>query len=404
MSIKSRLQGASSGLLPFISGLLPLFVLAHFAHHLLTSLAVPLSPFIRTDFGLNYTQAGFIISAFTIAYGIGQLPSGWLADRIGPRIMITVGICGVAVAGVLVGVSQTYVAVAVFLALMGIAGGGYHPAAAPLISASVDEKRRGSALGFHIIGGSASHFLGPLIAAAIAALWGWRGAYLGLAIPTITFGIAFYWLLGRRISKQTDLQRKSKKKSADQPGQGNSRRLTLVIILSTFTNAVMRSAIAFIPLYLVDQFGLSDGAAAATMALYYSVGLWAGPLGGYISDRIGAMPIIVFICLIAGPAVYLLNVVPGGVGIGFLLVVFGIITFVRMPVTESFIVGHTSDRNRSTVLGIYFFGNMEGSGLLVPVIGYLIDIFGFYTSFTIGGVTILAVVVVSSLLLWMNRR
>ena len=78
-----------------------------------------------------------VVSAFGIAYGIGQIPAGFLADRIGPRKVITVGICGVAVAGLLVGFSQTFVMMLVFLALMGIAGGGYHPAAAPLITASV---------------------------------------------------------------------------------------------------------------------------------------------------------------------------------------------------------------------------------------------------------------------------
>jgi len=71
----------------FITGLLPLFVLAHFGHHLLTALPIPLSPMIRSDFSLDYTFAGLVISAFNLAYGIGQLPGGWLADRFGPRIM-----------------------------------------------------------------------------------------------------------------------------------------------------------------------------------------------------------------------------------------------------------------------------------------------------------------------------
>ncbi len=62
--------------------------MAHFAHHLLTALPVPLLPFIRGDFGLDYAQAGLVVSAFGLAYGIGQLPAGWLSDRIGPRLML----------------------------------------------------------------------------------------------------------------------------------------------------------------------------------------------------------------------------------------------------------------------------------------------------------------------------
>ena len=84
-------------------------MLAHFAHHLVTALPVPLLPLIRDDFALDYTQSGLVLSAFTLSYGVSQLLGGWLADRIGPRILITIGICGVALGGLLVGLSQTYV-------------------------------------------------------------------------------------------------------------------------------------------------------------------------------------------------------------------------------------------------------------------------------------------------------
>ncbi len=159
---------------------MPLFIMAHFGHHLLTALPIPLLPLIRDEFVLSYTQAGLVISVFSLAYGIGQLPAGWLADRIGPRILITTGICGVAAAGLLVGLSQTYIMMMAFFGVMGIMGGGYHPASPPLISASVEPKNRGRALGLHMIGGSASFFLAPLIAAAIATTWGWRGSFIAL--------------------------------------------------------------------------------------------------------------------------------------------------------------------------------------------------------------------------------
>ena len=119
-------------------GLLPCFVVAHFVHHLLTALPIPLLPLIRSDYSLDYTLSGWVVSAFNLAYGMGQLPAGWLADRIGPRIIITVGICGVALAGLFVGLSQSFGMLLFFLALMGFLGGGYHPASPPLIAASVE--------------------------------------------------------------------------------------------------------------------------------------------------------------------------------------------------------------------------------------------------------------------------
>jgi MFS family permease len=171
--------------------MVPLFVLAHFSHHILTALTVPLLPFIRNDFALDYTQSGLVVSAFSLAYGIGQLPAGWLADRAGARLVITVSISGVALAGLFVGLSQTFILIIVSLALMGLAGGGYHPAAAPLISMAVEPKNLGRALGFHVIGGSATYLLAPLIGVAIAAAWSWRGTYIGIALPTFVFGIFF---------------------------------------------------------------------------------------------------------------------------------------------------------------------------------------------------------------------
>ena len=104
-----------SGIRLFFSSSILLFAIAHFAHHLINALHTPLLPFIRDDLQLNYTQAGFVISAFSLSYGLAQLPSGWLTDHIGPRIMITVSIVGVAVAGVMVGFSSTYVTLLIAL-------------------------------------------------------------------------------------------------------------------------------------------------------------------------------------------------------------------------------------------------------------------------------------------------
>ena len=385
------------------SGLVPLFVLAHFGHHLLTALPVPLLPFIRDDFALDYTQSGLVISAFSLSYGIGQLPAGWLADRIGPRILITVGICGVAVAGFLVGLSPNYVVLLVFLVLMGVAGGGYHPSASPLISAAVRPENRGQALGFHLIGGSGSFFLAPLIGAAIAAAWGWRGSFIGLAAPTVAFGIIFYVLLGRRAETSTAQPVVGHLPGETLAAPGRWRRLVALIAVNTFAQAVTFAVIAFIPLFLVDHFSVGEETAAAFLAIVYSAGLWAGPLGGYLSDRLGRVPVTLVTCLIAGPVIYLLNLVPYGLGIGALLLIIGMVMYIRMPASEAYVIGQTPERYRSTILGIYYFSSMEAGGLLTPVMGSLIDQLGFYTSFSIASVAVVAVTLACSVFLWGSR-
>jgi len=376
-----------------------LFVLAHFAHHLLTALPVPLIPLIRGDYGLDYTQSGLVVSAFSLSYGIGQLPAGWLADRVGAKAMITMGICGVAVAGFLAGLTQTYWLMIGCLILMGLLAGGYHPAAPPLIAASVEPGRMGRALGLHVIGGSASYFLAPLIGVAIAAAWGWRASFIGLAGPTIAFGVAFYVLLGRKaIGGQP-------KKSASEiraPGSARrvNRRLVGVIVLSSLASAVIVSTISFIPLFLVDHFGLGQKTAGVLLSVLYSAGLWAAPLGGYISDRVGKIRVILAICGAAGPTIFLLTLAPHWWAVVPLLVLLGVSLSVRMPVSEAYIVQNTRAANRSTVLGIYYFSAMEGGGVLTPLVGYLIDRVGFRYAFTATGALLLAVTAVCAFWLW----
>ncbi|MFP4375309.1 MAG: MFS transporter [Spirochaetaceae bacterium] len=182
-----------------ISRLIALLAGAHFAHHVLTALLVPLLPFIRDEFGLSYAQSGIVNSAFTLSYGLSQLPAGWMADRVGPRYMLLVGISGVAVAGAFIGLSPVFALLLAGLVLMGVAGGGYHPAASAVISKVVSPERRGRALGIHIIGGSSSHFLAPLIAAGLVALVGWRGSFLSLSVPVGVLGLAVFLMIERRI-------------------------------------------------------------------------------------------------------------------------------------------------------------------------------------------------------------
>ena len=119
----------------FLWSSLPFFILAHAAHHFLTALPQPLLPAIRDEFNLSYSRVAFVPMAFALSGATGQLPSGWMADRFGPVILIAIGTVGVAMAGVLIGLSQTFLMLICFLVLMGLLSGGYHPAATPLISA-----------------------------------------------------------------------------------------------------------------------------------------------------------------------------------------------------------------------------------------------------------------------------
>mgnify|MGYP005834433391 CR=1 FL=1 len=361
--------------------LLPLFVFAHFTHHLVAALITPLLPFIRESFAMDYTRAGVLISAFNLAYGGSQLPGGWLGEVAGFRLLITLGISGVALFGILVGISPGFILMAVFLILMGIIGGGYHPSASPLISKAVDEKHRGKALGIHQIGGTGSFFLAPLIAAGIAGVLGWRGAFISLSVPTFIFGIFFSILLKRwGYGREYD---SGKSDASNEPEKNKIalRYIVPVLVLNICTQTFIFSSISFVPLYVVDKLGGSKEVAAALLSLVHSAGLWAGPLGGFLSDRIGKIPIFLFVGIIAAPLIYMLNNISFGWSISVLLLFMGMAHYMGMPVTEAYIITHSPQKHGSTVLGLYYFLSRGGPGLVAPLLGYLIDRYNFHTAF-----------------------
>lgn len=347
------------------------------------------------------------MSVFSLAYGISQLPAGWIADRIGPRLLILVGISGVALFGLLLGLSQTYVMMLVFMVLMGVAAGGYHPSAPPLISATVDAKKRGRAFGIHMIGGSASYFLAPLAGVAIAAVWGWRGSFITFAIPTIILGVVVYIIIGRRMASQkgkAEVEREIEVEVPEEkPVRTRLRHLVAFILLSAVISAVIQSIIDFVPLLMVDRFGVAKETAAFFIALFFSCGIWVCPIGGILSDRFNKARMLMVIGLFGSILMYFFKFIPYGISFGAFLIALGIIVYARMPVSENFIISHTSKRHRSTVLGIYYFSGMEGVGILMPILGNIIDRYGFSTALDIASGAILATVLVCSALLWDSR-
>jgi fucose permease len=64
----------------------------------------------------------------------------------------------------------------------------------------------------------------------------------------------------------------------------------------------------------------------------------------------------------------------------------------------------TPIRSRSTILGIYYFTGMEGGGVLTPVIGYLIDRFGFTAAFTTASGALFTITLLCSFWLWEKRN
>ena len=129
--------------------------------------------------------------------------------------------------------------------------------------------------------------------------------------------------------------------------------------------------------------------------------LWlsAVALGIAAASKYSYIPVILIVLLLTGPVIFLLNFVSSWLGIGILLLALGIIIYMRMPVSEVYILSHTPEGRRSAVLGIYYFSAMEGGGVLTPVMGYLIDHLGFFVSFTLAASMIILTTLICGILL-----
>ena len=397
-----------------VSALIGLLAAAHFSHHVLTALIAPLLPFIRNEFNLSYAQTGVVGSAFTIAYGLSQLPAGWLADRVGARWLLLAGITGVAAAGALVGLAPGFAAVLAALLFMGVVGGGYHPASSSVIARAVPEERRGRAMGIHIIGGSSSYFLAPLIAAGLVSLVGWRGSFMLLSAPVAVLGFVLFWLLSRTLGSHDRDEHYSSATTGDGVTSDEDARrspraraqLVLFMVLVGMIGATIGSLIPFIPLYLADARGVDERLAAAFISILFATGLFAAPLGGWLSDRLGRVRVMIAVGLLIGPLVILATIAPFPFGFAAFLVVLGVLMFTKMPTAEAHIASTVVKRHRTTVLGIYFFSGMEGSAILTPLLGASIDARGFDASFVLVGIVFAAAALIctAGLMLTRTRR
>jgi DHA1 family multidrug resistance protein-like MFS transporter len=286
------------------------------------------------------------------------------------------------------------------LGLMGLMSGGYHPAAAPLISVSVPPAERGRALGLHLIGGNSSFFLAPLIAGMIAGIWGWRGSFIALAIPTMILGFLFFLYLRKRYGKShiETLKRRQTEERPPQPGY--KRRLIAFLTMMVLGGGASASVNAFLPVYLKESLGASTELSAMSLSIIFSSGLWAGPVGGWLSDRIGSVKVVIATGVISGILIFALKTVLLGWGLWLTLWVIGVVQAIRFPVTEVFIMSQAPAKNRSTIYGVYYSTMQYTGAVFSPLLGGFIDRFGYKTMFHWAAIIVTVLAVATAVFIW----
>ena len=153
---------------------------AHGLNHAVELVYGAILAVVAIEFGVTIAALGVLGTISSLAYAGAALPAGATADRFGSKNTVAISMGGAGVAALIAAISPNIQVLGFALVLMGIFGGMYHPAGLSFISRTVRQRAR--ALGIHGAGGNLGTALAPFIAAAIAGVWSWRGAFLVFAL------------------------------------------------------------------------------------------------------------------------------------------------------------------------------------------------------------------------------
>ena len=109
--------------------------------------------YVREDLKITKADMDLAFGAFFVAYALGQVPSGWLSQRYGPRLMMTLYMIGWSVFGCFIALSQDFVTLFLARFLLGLSQAGAYPTAVLLVKRWVPDRSRGLASSVVAFGG-----------------------------------------------------------------------------------------------------------------------------------------------------------------------------------------------------------------------------------------------------------
>src|SRR5664279_2698320 len=94
---------------------------AHWVSHFHLFVLPMLFPYLKAQLGVGYIELGFALSVFGVVSGLTQAPMGYLADHIGARKVLLMGLTLGGVALIVLGLHLSYSSLIVSAALLGLA-------------------------------------------------------------------------------------------------------------------------------------------------------------------------------------------------------------------------------------------------------------------------------------------
>jgi MFS family permease len=255
--------------------------IAHWVSHFHLFVLPMLFPYLKAQLGVGYIELGFALTVFGVVSGLTQAPIGYLADHVGARKVLLIGLTVGGLALILLGMHLSYTSLILCAALLGLANSVYHPCDYAILSAHMDIRRMGRAFSIHTFAGFVGGAVAPAIMAALVATVGGPGALIvaGAAGPVVAL-----LLMAVGIPDASSADRGSDGAAAPKQSVLTPAIIVLTIffMLLGLSNAGINN---FGVVALMSGYGVTFS--AANIALTACLGASAiGVLaGGYLADR-----------------------------------------------------------------------------------------------------------------------
>lgn len=395
--------------------ILTVLIVLSFINYLLRNNISVAIPSIREEFGFSGAEIGWILGSFNISYALFQIPGGVFGEAYGPRramafIAVTWGVLtlltGFAPSLMAASASGAMVSLIVVRVLMGIANAPIFPIMVGIIARWFPAGGwafPNSLTSMGLTLGQAA--LGPIVTLLIIR-YGWRESFYVLAPLGFLVGAWWYWYGRDRPAEHPAMTREEiavidrdrDPAAADASAHGSwrevlVRRDVLLLAASYFCmNYVFYMFAQWLFTYLVEERGFSLLESGFLYALPFATGAALACAGGYICDflcrRIGArwgcrIPAMTGLVLVAAFLLAGVHAINPYMAVGLLSLCFGFTQFTEGAFGAA--SAYTGGPHAATAFGVVNTGG-NAAGFLAPVIGIMLDRFGWLPTLASGSV------------------
>jgi sugar phosphate permease len=149
---------------------------------------------IRQEFGLSATAIGALGSAWALTYGFAQLPSGYLLDRIGPKILVGITMIVWSLFQAAGGFAVGYFQLMLSRIGLGATEAPCFPSATRAVSDWFDVKDRGTPSGVYTSGAYIGPTLAPPILTGVMLAFDWRVMFIVMGLAGVAASGLWFWI------------------------------------------------------------------------------------------------------------------------------------------------------------------------------------------------------------------